>query len=157
MIDESLVTSSTILWYFMPLRLIMKRWIQIQEKLYFWVKEQLKLLQSDKLTQKRPMLIICDSNRVIFLLFSPSPSWHKCSLVHCGCRAQLFTQWRRFYRLIPSNGPAKGSIWQTTEHYLQSCWLSPHSHRLSSCSLPPHTQLSLCGCWYGAALLIAAH
>lgn len=37
------------------------------------------------------MLIICDSNRLIFLLFSPSPSWHKCSPVHCGCRAQLFT------------------------------------------------------------------
>lgn len=31
------------------------------------------------------------------------------------------------------------------EHYLQSCWLSPHSHWLSCGFLHPHTQLSFCG------------
>lgn len=123
MLDKSLVASSTILWQL--LHLIMKRWIhfsviaevEVKEKLYSGAKEQLKLLQSDTLIQRRPMLIICDSNILMFLLCSPSPSWHKCSPVPCTVGAvhhslrnrDNFTDWS--LQMVLQDG----SIWQTTQ------------------------------------------
>ncbi len=159
MLDES----STILWQ--PLCLSFNRFIHFRvchqwerTEIYIFPSERAaEVLQCDKFTQKRPLLIICDSNRLVLLFFSPLQSWHKCSPVRCGCCAQLYTAETIFLIDLFKWSYYRFDMRDHREHYLQSCWLSPHSHRLSCVSLPPHAQLSLCGCWYRATLLIAAH
>lgn len=162
--DESLAASSIILWQL--LHLIMKRWIYFgvghqrgREGKFSFLSQRTAGITKVTSLPKEAFAhdVVCNSSILIFHLFSSSQSWHKYSPVHCRCCAQLFSNRDDFTDCLFKWSCKKFNITDHPENYLQSCWLSPHSHRLSCGSHPPYTQLSLCGCWYGATLLIAAH